>query len=122
MDALSTACNIQNKIIIRVIPKSPYESWKGGKPSLDYLRVWGYVSYYRTHDPKRSKLGARAMKSLFIVYAQNNKDYRLLYDKSSVVVESRNEEFFKFPRDVENSNPIIAQSTSQENVRPSQII
>nr|KAJ0209234.1 hypothetical protein LSAT_V11C400174680 [Lactuca sativa] len=39
----------------------------------------------------------------------NNKDYRLLYDKSSVVVESRDEEFFKFPRDVENSNPIIAQ-------------
>ncbi|GJW86483.1 retrovirus-related pol polyprotein from transposon TNT 1-94 [Tanacetum coccineum] len=31
----------------------------GRKPNLDYVRVWGCVAYYRTLDPKRSKLRAR---------------------------------------------------------------
>ncbi|KAJ9558418.1 hypothetical protein OSB04_013032 [Centaurea solstitialis] len=70
-DALLTACHIHNRITSRVIPTSPYELWNRRKPDLDYFRVWGCVAYYRTPDPKRSKLGARAIKSIFIGYAVN---------------------------------------------------
>ncbi|KAI3496569.1 hypothetical protein L1887_38934 [Cichorium endivia] len=64
------------------------------------------------------------MKSTFIGYAQNSKAYRLLDDESGVVVESRDVEFFedKFSREVENTNPTIAPSTSQENLRPSNVV
>lgn len=64
------------------------------------------------------------MKNVFIIYSQNNKAYQLLDDESGVFIESIEIEFFedKFPRDIDNSNPIIASSTSQENVRPSQVI
>ncbi|KAI3815113.1 hypothetical protein L1987_14769 [Smallanthus sonchifolius] len=123
-EALLTACYVHNRITSRVIPNSPYESWKGRKPNLEHLRVWGCVAYYRTPDPKRSKLGARAMKSVFIGYAHNSKAYRLLDNESGTVIESRDVEFFenKFSRDDENSNPISSPSTSRERIQPSQII
>ena len=57
---------------------SPYELWKGRKPNLGYLRVWGCLAFYRVTDPKRTKLGPRAIKSVFVGYAENSKAYRLL--------------------------------------------
>jgi hypothetical protein len=103
-----------------VIPTSPYELWKGRKPNLDYLRVWGCVAYYRTPDFKRTKLGARAMKSIFIGYAHNSKAYRLLDIETNIVVESRDVEFFenKFLVDDRNSSPTTNPSTSRERSPP----
>nr|KAJ0187402.1 hypothetical protein LSAT_V11C900469240 [Lactuca sativa] len=123
-EALLTACYVHNRITSRVIPTSPYELWKGRKPNLDYLKVWGCVAYYRTPDPKRTKLGARANKSIFIGYAQNSKAYRLLDIDSGVVVESRDVEFFedKFSKDEENSSHTTPTSTSQEILPPPPIV
>nr|KAJ0202736.1 hypothetical protein LSAT_V11C500229490 [Lactuca sativa] len=103
---LLTACYVHNRITSRVIPRSPYELWKCRKPNLDYLKVWGCVAYYRTPDPKRTKLGARANKSIFIGYDYNNNAYQLLDIESGFVVESGDVEFFedKFSRDDENSS------------------
>nr|KAJ0199183.1 hypothetical protein LSAT_V11C600308020 [Lactuca sativa] len=111
-------------ITSRVIHTSPYELWKGRKPNLDCLKVWGCVAYYRTPDPKRTKLGAQANKSIFIGYAQNSKAYRLLDIDSGVVVESRNVEFFedKFSRDEENSSHTTPTSTSREILPPPPIV
>nr|KAJ0190715.1 hypothetical protein LSAT_V11C800406370 [Lactuca sativa] len=108
----------------RVIPTNPYELWKGRKPNLDYLKVWGCVAYYRTPDPKRTKLGARANKSIFIGYAQNSKAYRLIDIDSGVVVESRDVEFFedKFSKDEENSSHTTPTSTSREILPPPPIV
>nr|KAJ0206321.1 hypothetical protein LSAT_V11C500272090 [Lactuca sativa] len=113
-----------NLITSRLIPTSPYELWKGRKPNLDYLKVWGCVAYYRTPDPKRTKLGARTNKSIFIGYAHNSKAYRLLDIESGVVVESRDVEFFeyKFSRDEENSSHTTPTSTSQEILSPRSIV
>nr|KAJ0225474.1 hypothetical protein LSAT_V11C100003670 [Lactuca sativa] len=123
-EALLTACYAHNRITSRVIPTSPYELWKGRKPNIDYLKVWGCVAYYRTPDPKRTKLGARANKSIFIGYAQNSKAYRLLDIDSGVVVESRDVEFFedKFSKDEENSSHTTPTSTSQEILPPPPIV
>nr|KAJ0188051.1 hypothetical protein LSAT_V11C900477710 [Lactuca sativa] len=120
-----TLCEMVNCMITsRVIPTRPYELWKGRKPNLDYLKVWGCVAYYRTPNPKRTKLGARANKSIFIGYAQNNKAYRLLDIDSGVVVESRDVEFFedKFSRDEENSSHTTPTSTSREILPPPPIV
>ncbi|KAJ9538566.1 hypothetical protein OSB04_031299 [Centaurea solstitialis] len=108
-EALLTACHIHNKITSRVIPTGPYKLWKGRKPDLDYFRVWGCVAYYRTPDPKRSKLGARAIKSIFVGYAVNIKAYRLLDKETGVIVESRDVDFFedKFSEEAENSDRLL---------------
>ena len=89
------------------------------KPNLDYLRVWGCLAYYRTPDPKRSKLGARGIKSVFVGYAKNSKAYRLLDENSGVIIESRDVEFFedKFLKDVEYPRAsLVPTSTSSSPV------
>ncbi|KAJ9557191.1 hypothetical protein OSB04_011805 [Centaurea solstitialis] len=121
-EALLTACHIHNRITSRVIPIHPYTLWKRRKPNRNYFKVWGCVAYYRTPDPKRSKLGACAIKSIFVGYANNKKTYRLLDKDSGVIVESRDVEFFedKFLEDVENSDRTLDTSlpgTSQDYSR-----
>ena len=118
-EALLAACHIQNRITSKKTHVSPYEVWNGRKPNLEYLRVWGCLSFYRSHDPKRSKLGPRGIKSIFVGYAQNSKAYRLLNVNSNVIVESRDVEFFedKFyndpsPSSIEERNK---KSVSKEN-------
>ncbi|GKB30245.1 retrovirus-related pol polyprotein from transposon TNT 1-94 [Tanacetum coccineum] len=118
-EALLAACHIHNRITSCVIPMSPYELWNGRKLNLDYLRVWGCLAYYRTPEPKRSKLGARGIKSVFVGYAKNSKAYRLLDENSGVIIESRDVEFFedKFSKDVENPcASLVPTSTSSSPV------
>lgn len=62
---------------------------------MGYLRVWGCLAYYRVTDPKRTKLGPRAIKSIFIGYVENSKAYRLLDLNSNAVVKSRDVEFIE---------------------------
>ena len=94
-EALLTACHIHNRTPSRNRKVSPYEIWKGRKPNLNYLKVWGCLAFYRVPDQKRTKLGPRAIKGIFIGYAQNSKAYRILDSVSNSVVESREVEFIE---------------------------
>ncbi|KAJ9535862.1 hypothetical protein OSB04_un000976 [Centaurea solstitialis] len=100
-EALLTACHVHNRVPSKKLKQSPYEIWKERKPNLSYLRVWGCLAYYKAPDPKKTKLGPRALKSVFLRYAENSKAYRLLDLDSNVIVESRDIDFFesKFKRD-----------------------
>ena len=100
-EALLTACYLNNRILSKKFKVYLYELWKGRKPNLSYLRVWGCLAFYRVMDPKRIKLGPRALKSVFVGYAQHSKAYRLLDFESNVIVESRDVEFIehKFTND-----------------------
>ena len=110
-EALLTACYLHNRIPSRKSKVSPYELWKNRKPNLGYLRVWGCLAFYRVPDPKRVKLGPRALKGIFVGYAENSKAYRILDLSSNVIVESRDVDFIenKFQGDSQNipkdSNP-----------------
>jgi hypothetical protein len=55
-EALLTAFHVHNRIPSRKFKVSPYELWKGRKPNLGYLWVWGYLAFYRVTDPKRTNL------------------------------------------------------------------
>ena len=57
--------------------------------------MWGCLAFYRVVDPKRTKLGPRAIKSVFVGYAENSNAYRLLDLSSNTVVESRDVEFIE---------------------------
>lgn len=100
-EALNTACYLHNRIVSRKTNLCPYELWKNRKPNLSYLKVWGCLAYYRVTDPKRTKLGPRALRSVFVGYAEHSKAYRLLDLNSNTIVESRDVEFFenKFYKD-----------------------
>ena len=41
------------------------------------------MAFYRVYDPKRTKLGPRGIKYVFMGYAQNSKAYKLWDLKSN---------------------------------------
>ena len=53
------------------------------------------MAYYRVPDNKRTKLGSRPLKSVFVGHAKNSKAHRLFNFGSNVIVESRDVKFFK---------------------------
>lgn len=85
------------------------------------------MAYYKVPDPKKTKLGPRALKSVFVGYAENSKAYRLLDLDSNVVVESRDVEFFesKFRKDSIPTNELVQEphitvpnDSSSNHIRP----
>ena len=50
--------------------------WKGHKPNLGYLRVWGCLTYVRFTSPKIPKLGIRATTCVFLGCAINSAAHR----------------------------------------------
>uniref|UniRef100_A0A2N9EQJ0 CCHC-type domain-containing protein n=1 Tax=Fagus sylvatica TaxID=28930 RepID=A0A2N9EQJ0_FAGSY len=117
------------KILSKKIQSSPYELWNGRKPNLNYLKVWGCIGYFRVPDPKRTKLGPRVIKSVFVGYAVNSKAYRLLDLSSNTIVESRDVEFIenKFindsqiePKQTQESDSLVNDSLSgNKRIEPS---
>ena len=55
---------------------TPFEMWKGHKPNLGYLRVWGCPAYVRLTNSKKPKLGIRATICDFLGYAIHSAAYR----------------------------------------------
>ena len=115
---IAIACHVHNKVPSKKIKVSPYELWNGRKPNLDYIKVWGCLAFYRVVDPKRSKLGPRAMKSVFIGYAENSKAYRLLDLSSNIVVESRDVVFIEDKFSKDSMNALISTQTQQTESNP----
>ena len=124
-----TACHVHNRVLSKKIQSSPYELWNSRKPNLSYLKLWGCIAYFRVPDPKRTKLGPRAIKSVFVGYVVNSKAYRLLNLSSNTIVESRDVEFIenKFindsqiePKQTQKSDSLVNDSFSgNKRIEPS---
>ena len=79
--------------------------------------MWGCLAFYKVPDRKRTKLGPRGIKSVFVGYAENSKAYRLLDLSSNVIVESRDVEFIenKFNSDSNSvTEPVETESTQTQ--------
>ena len=46
-EVVLTACHVLNRVPTKNSDITPYEEWKGRKPSLHYLRTWGCLSLDR---------------------------------------------------------------------------
>ena len=86
---------------------------------MSYLRVWGCLAFYKALDPKRSKLGPRRIKSIFVGYAENSKAYKLLNLDSNTIVESRDVEFIENKFYNDHSSEIDYNEVPLSNVNPS---
>ena len=74
--AILTACYVLNRVPHKKSHITPFEMWKGHKPNLGYLRVWGCLAYVRLTDLKIPKLGIRTTTYAFLGYAINSATYR----------------------------------------------
>ena len=68
--ALKTVAYILNQGSTKAIPKTPFELWKGWKPSLKHMCVWGSPDEVRIYNPNENKLDPRTISAYFISYAK----------------------------------------------------
>lgn len=95
-EALKTAMYILNRVPTKIVSKTPFELWKGWKPSLRHMRVWGCPSEVRVYNPQEKKLDPRTVSGYFIGYAEKSKGYRSYCPSNHTrIVESKNAKFLE---------------------------
>ncbi|KAJ9553963.1 hypothetical protein OSB04_018008 [Centaurea solstitialis] len=73
--ALRMAVYILNRVPSKAVPKTPFELWKGWKPSLKHLEVWGCAVEARAYNPDERKLDMKTISGYFIGFPEKSKGY-----------------------------------------------
>ena len=95
-EALKMATYILNRVPTKAVSKSPLELFKGWKPSLGHMRIWGWPSEVRIYNPQEKKLDPSTISGYFVGYAEKSKGYRFYCPHHSLrFVESRNAKFLE---------------------------
>ncbi|KAJ9553326.1 hypothetical protein OSB04_017371 [Centaurea solstitialis] len=129
--ALETAAHILNRAPTKSVEKTPYELWKGKKPNISFLRIWGCEVYVKR--PTSEKLKPKSDKCFFVGYPRTTVGYYFYNPEENKVFVARNEKFLeeKFLSsgntrkdvdlqvvDEENTTPIVEPEIQHENVEP----
>ncbi|KAJ9566114.1 hypothetical protein OSB04_002080 [Centaurea solstitialis] len=129
--ALETAAHILNRAPTKSVEKTPYELWKGKKPNISFLRIWGCEVYVKR--PTSEKLKPKSDKCFFIGYPRTTVGYYFYNPEENKVFVARNGKFLeeKFLSsgntrndvdlqvvDEENTTPIVQPEIQHENVEP----
>lgn len=89
-EAVRHATYIINRVATRVLVNTtPYEAYKGSKPRLDHVRVFGCVSYAKVEKGHLKKLDDRSRLLIHLGTEPGSKAYRLLDPINRKVVVSR---------------------------------
>jgi len=89
-DAMNTACYISNRAYLtKEHGKTPYELYKGRKPNITHLHVFGCKCFI--HNNGKDNLGkfdAKSDEGLFLGYSSHSHAYRVFNKRTCVVEES----------------------------------
>ena len=117
--AVRTAVYLRNRSPTRALNNiTPYEAWRGEKPDLSHLRVFGCRAYVYLHKAQRSstsKLAARAIPGIFVGYPTEAKAW-LVWDPVGKKVHTSRD--VRFIEAVPGSTPVsvpAAQSAGSNN-------
>ncbi|GKD69671.1 putative RNA-directed DNA polymerase [Tanacetum coccineum] len=130
--ALETAAHILNLVPTKKVSKTPFEMWKGKRPSLGHIKIWGCEVFVRREA--QDKLEARSEKCLFVGYPEESFGYLFYKPKDNVVFVARRGVFLEREMiskedsgskiDLEeiqesaDEEPIVNTDTQQEVVTP----
>ncbi|KAJ9544153.1 hypothetical protein OSB04_023860 [Centaurea solstitialis] len=129
--ALETAAHILNRAPTKSVEKTPYELWKGKKPNIYFLKIWGCEVYVKR--PTSEKLRPKSDKCFFVGYPKTTVGYYFYNPEENKVFVARNGKFLeeKFlslentRKDVdlqvvneENTAPIVEPEIQHSNVEP----
>nr|GEU86426.1 hypothetical protein [Tanacetum cinerariifolium] len=96
VEAVATACYIQNRSIIRLRHgKTPYELLHNKLPDLSFLHVFGALCYPTNDSDNLGKLQPKADIGIFIGYAPTKKAFRIynrrlaLHEMTPATISSR---------------------------------
>jgi len=60
-EALKTATYVLHRVPTKAVSKTPFELWKGWKPSLRHVHVWCCSAEVRIHNAQEKKLEPRTV-------------------------------------------------------------
>ena len=83
-EAILSSNYLLNKVPKKKAEKTPYDLWKGIKPSYKYLLVWGCLAKVAVPPPKKVKIGPKTIDCIFISYAHNSAAYRFFVHESNI--------------------------------------
>ncbi len=74
-EACNTAVYLLNRAATKSVDgKTPFEIWKGMKPNLSHIRVFGSTLYVHIPKEKRGKLDLKSIKCCHVGYCETQKD------------------------------------------------
>ena len=97
-NAVDTSTYILNRVLIRpFLNKTPYELYKGRKPTLGYFRVFGSKCFILNTKDYLTKFDPKSYEGVFLGYSQTSKAYIVLNKETLRVEESLNVTFDESP-------------------------
>ena len=88
-EAVTTAVFILNRTPTKALKGvTPFEAWYGRKPSVSFLRTFGYIGHVRKTKPVLTKLEDRSTPMVLLGYVESTKTYRLYDPRGGKVVVS----------------------------------
>jgi len=117
VDAISTACYVLNKVLIRpILKKTPYELFKGRKPNISHLKVFGCKCFILNNRKNNlGKFDPKADEGTFLGYSLHNHAYRVYNRRIMVVEESMHVAFDETDHKVQKSIKITADDDEPVN-------
>ena len=87
-DAVSTACYVMNRVLIRpILKKTPYELYKGRKPNIAHLHIFGCKCFILNNGKDNlGKFDAKSDEGIFLGYSLTSKAFRV-YNKRTMTIE-----------------------------------
>ncbi|GJS03496.1 retrovirus-related pol polyprotein from transposon TNT 1-94 [Tanacetum coccineum] len=113
-NAVDTSTYILNRILIRpILGKTPYEIFRGRKPSLEYFKVFGSKCFILNTKDYLTKFDPKSYEGVFLGYFQNSKAYVVLNKHTIKIEESLNVTFDESPPPIKLS-PLVDDDVGEE--------
>ena len=90
-EAVNIACHTLNRVYFGLDTKKiPYELWRGKKPVVKYLRIFGSDCYILRDCENLKKFDTKSDKGIFLGYSTSSRAYRVYNLKTKTVMKSAN--------------------------------
>jgi hypothetical protein len=90
-EAINTAYHIINRVYLGPETiKTPYEIWRGKKPTVKYFWIFGSKCYILRDRENLGKLDPKSDEGIFLGYFTNSRAYRVYNTRTETVMESIN--------------------------------
>ena len=75
------------------VTETPYEIWKGKKPNLSFLKIWGCEAYAKRVDNNKPK--PKSMRCLFVGYPKETNGYYFYHPQEQKVFVAKHAVFLE---------------------------
>ncbi|KAL4038589.1 hypothetical protein IC575_002211 [Cucumis melo] len=115
--AVETAFHILNNVHSKSVSETPFELWRGRKPSLSHFRIWGCPAHVLVTNPK--KLEPRSSLCQFVGYPKETRDGLFFDPQENRVFVSTNATFLEedHMRDHKLRSKLVLNEATDESTR-----